>query len=145
MTTPLETAAATEASAEAVAPEGIRWGRVIVGGLLDRDPADDPGGLFYGLGRMEDLNTWILPSTALAAVLAGAWTARGTAQPVLNGGLAGVAALVIYGVLVGITARCRAGPGRFQPGLVDHLPRRARPQGARRRRRRLAGRHAGGR
>ena len=82
---------------------GIRWGRAIVGGLLLELLLSGFAGLLYGLDRLEDLNTYILPATLLAAVLAGAWTARGTARPVLNGALAGVAALALY-VLLAIVA-----------------------------------------
>ena len=51
-----------------------------------------------------------------AATLCGAWAARGTGRPVLNGTLAGVAALTLY-VLVAV-AGLLAAPGQADLGAA---------------------------
>jgi len=89
MTTPTETAA----------PEGIRWGRVIVGGLLVEVVLGVITGLAYGLDRLDELYQWVMLATVVSALLAGAWTGRGVSRPVLHGALAGVAAILLYAVI----------------------------------------------
>jgi predicted alpha/beta-hydrolase family hydrolase len=61
---------------------------------------------FFATGRPEVVSTVIVPATLVVAVLCGAWTARGTAAPLLNGTLAGIAAFVVYVTiaLVGLLA-----------------------------------------
>ena len=55
---------------------GIRWGRALLGGLLMELILFGISGLFYGLGRAEELPRFVLPATAVAAVVAGLWVAR---------------------------------------------------------------------
>ena len=91
---------------EAELGDGIRWGRVIVGGLIIELVLAVITGLFYGLDRVEDLARWVIPATIVAGLLGGAWTGRGVSRPVLHGALAGVAAIVLYVILavVGLMA-----------------------------------------
>ena len=75
---------------------GIRWWRVAGGGLLIELLLVAVAVPFFATGRPEMLSIVIVPATAVAAALCGAWAGRGTARPVLNGTLAGVAALALY-------------------------------------------------
>lgn len=79
---------------------GIRWWRVIGGGLLIELVLTAASVPFFATGRPEMVSLVIVPATLVAAVPCGAWAARGTAQPILNGTLAGVAALALYLLLV---------------------------------------------
>ena len=78
---------------------GIRWGRVIVGAIIIELVLGAVSGLFYGLDRLDDLASWVVPATVLAALLGGAWAGRGTGRPVLHGALAGVISVLIYAVI----------------------------------------------
>ena len=89
---------------EAAAPVRIRWGRALLGGLLMELILFAITGLFYGLGRIVDLPRFVLPATAIAAILAGMWVARRVERPVLHGALAGIAAILLYVVLAVIGA-----------------------------------------
>jgi hypothetical protein len=75
---------------------GIRWGRVILGGLLIELMLIAVAVPFFAAERPEMVSIVIVPATLAAAALFGAWAARGSSQPVLNGTLAGVAALALY-------------------------------------------------
>jgi hypothetical protein len=75
---------------------GIRWWRVLGGGLLIELLLVAVAVPFFATGRAEVLSIVIVPATLLVAIPCGAWTARGTAAPLLNGMLAGVAAIAIY-------------------------------------------------
>jgi hypothetical protein len=75
---------------------GIRWWRVIGGGLLIEVVLIAVAVPFFAAGRPEILSLVIVPATLVASALCGAWVARGTAAPLLNGTLAGVAAFTIY-------------------------------------------------
>ena len=79
---------------------GIRWWRVLAGGFLIELLLIVVSVPFFATGREADLPTVIPPATLIVAALFGAWTARGTAQPVLNGTLAGVASFAIYLILL---------------------------------------------
>ena len=79
---------------------GIRWGRALVGGLLIELILFGISGLFYGLGRAEELPRFVLPATAVAAIVAGLWVARRVERAVLHGALAGFAAILLYFVIV---------------------------------------------
>jgi hypothetical protein len=85
---------------------GIRWGRVILGGLLIELLLIVVAVPFFAAGRPEIVSLVIVPATAVVAALCGAWVARGASRPVLNGTLAGVAALALYGLIavVGVLA-----------------------------------------
>src|SRR5687768_5620432 len=63
-------------------------------------------GLFYVLGRAEELPRFVLPATAVAAFVAGLWVARRVERAVLHGALAGLAAILLYFVIavVGVLA-----------------------------------------
>jgi hypothetical protein len=80
---------------------GIRWGRALVGGLLIELLLIVVAVPFFATGRPEMVSIVIVPATAVVAALCGAWAARGTHRPVLNGTLAGAAALGLY-VLVAV-------------------------------------------
>ena len=75
---------------------GIRWWRVIGGGLLIELALVVVAVPFFAMGRADALSMLIVPATLVVAALAGAWTARGTALPLYNGALAGVAAFALY-------------------------------------------------
>jgi hypothetical protein len=75
---------------------GIRWGRVVVAGLLIEVVLMAVAVPFFAAGQPETVSAIIVPATLVAAALCGAWAARGTARPVLNGTLAGVAAFTVY-------------------------------------------------
>ena len=79
---------------------GIRWGRVILGGFLIELVLTIVSVPFFATGREADLMIVVPPATLVVAALFGAWTARRTARPVLNGTLAGVAAFAIYLLLI---------------------------------------------
>jgi hypothetical protein len=78
---------------------GIRWGRALVGGLLIELVLMVVSVPFVAMGRAEELPTYVLPATVVAAVLAGLWVARRVERPVLHGALAGLAAILLYLVL----------------------------------------------
>lgn len=78
---------------------GIRWWRVLAGGLLIELVLLAVAVPFFAAGQPETVSVVIAPATLFAAALCGAWTARGTGQPVLNGTLAGVAALALYAII----------------------------------------------
>jgi hypothetical protein len=78
---------------------GIRWWRVIGGGLLIELVLMAVAVPFFAAGRPEIVSMVIVPATLLAAAVCGAWAARGTGKPVLNGTLAGVAAIAIYALM----------------------------------------------
>jgi hypothetical protein len=78
---------------------GIRWWRVIGGGLLIELALVIVAVPFFASGRPDVVSMVIVPATLIVAALAGAWAARGTALPLYNGALAGVAAFVLYGAI----------------------------------------------
>jgi len=75
---------------------GIRWWRVIGGGLLLEFVLVLVAMLFVMIGRMADLQMVIPPVTLVAALLIGIWVARNAARPVLNAALAGGIAIPLY-------------------------------------------------
>lgn len=79
---------------------GIRWWRVLAGGFLIELVLAIVSVPFFATGREADLMIVVPPATLIVATLFGAWTARRTARPVLNGTLAGVAAFAIYLILI---------------------------------------------
>ena len=85
---------------------GIRWWRVLGGGLLIELALIVVAVPFFATGRPEVVAAVIVPATFVVAVLVGAWVARGTAAPLLNGTLAGIAAFALYGAiaLIGMLA-----------------------------------------
>lgn len=85
---------------------GIRWWRVLGGGFLIELLLMAVAVPFFATSRAEVLSLVIVPATLLVAIPCGAWVARGTAAPQLNGALAGVAAIALYVViaLVGLLA-----------------------------------------
>lgn len=85
---------------------GIRWGRVLVGGLLIELALVAVAVPFFAMGRADMVSLVIVPATLVVATLCGAWAARGTASPGPNGMLVGVAAIVLYGLmaLIGMLA-----------------------------------------
>jgi len=83
---------------------GIRWGRALAGGFLIELVLMVMTVPFVALGRAEILPNFVLPATAVAAVLVGMWVARRVERPVLHGALAGLAAILLYVLLaVGAT------------------------------------------
>ncbi|HEU4651014.1 MAG TPA: hypothetical protein VFS49_06330 [Croceibacterium sp.] len=78
---------------------GIRWWRVLGGGFLIELLLMAVAVPFFATGRAEALSIVIVPATLLVAIPCGAWAARGTATPVLNGALAGAAAIALYCVI----------------------------------------------
>jgi hypothetical protein len=78
----------------------IRWWRVLAGGFLIELVLTIVGVPFFASGREADLMIVVPPATLVVAALFGAWTARGTSRPLMNGLLAGVAAFAIYLVLL---------------------------------------------
>ena len=78
---------------------GIRWGRALVGGLLIELALMIVSVPFVAMNSADELPTYVLPATVVAAVLAGLWVARRVERPVLHGALAGVAAILLYLVL----------------------------------------------
>jgi hypothetical protein len=90
--------------ADTAAPARIRWGRTLLGGLFIELALFVVSGVFYGLGRIEELPNVVLPATAVAALLAGMWVARGVERPVLHGALAGLAAILLYLVIAAVAA-----------------------------------------
>jgi hypothetical protein len=85
---------------------GIRWWRVLGGGLMIELALIVIAVPFFATGRADTVSVVIVPATLVVAALCGAWAARGTAAPLLNGTLAGVAAFAFYGAiaLVGMLA-----------------------------------------
>ena len=79
---------------------GIRWWRVIGGGLLIELGLMVVSAMFYGMGRMDDLLVIVPPLTLPIAFLAGWWVARPAARPVLNAALAGAIAIPLYVAIV---------------------------------------------
>ncbi len=80
-------------------PAGIRWGRALVGALLLELLLAVVSVPFVALGQDSLLVDIVLPAAAVAAVLAGMWTARRAASAVLNGAMVGVIAIALYVVL----------------------------------------------
>jgi hypothetical protein len=81
---------------------GIRWGRALVGGLLIELLLVAVAVPFFAAGQPEIVSIVIVPATLVAAALGGAWAARGTSRPVLNGTLAGAAALALYVLMAAV-------------------------------------------
>jgi len=79
---------------------GIRWWRVIGGGLLIEVGLMVVSVAFYALGRMDDLVTVVPPLTLPIAFLTGWWVARPVERPVLNAALAGAIAIPLYVAIV---------------------------------------------
>jgi hypothetical protein len=77
----------------------IRWGRVLGGGLLIELALMVVAVPFFAMGQPETVSLVIVPATLIVATLCGAWVARRTAAPLLNGTLAGIAAFVVYVVI----------------------------------------------
>lgn len=75
---------------------GIRWWRVLGGGLLIELALIVVAVPFFATGHPAALSMLIVPATLVVAALAGAWAARGTASPAIHGTLAGIAAVVLY-------------------------------------------------
>ena len=75
---------------------GIRWWRVLGGGLLIELALIVVAVPFFATGRPEVVAAVIVPATLVVAMLVGAWVARGTVATLLNGTLAGIAALALY-------------------------------------------------
>jgi hypothetical protein len=75
---------------------GIRWWRVLGGGLLIELALVVVAVPFFATGQADAVAMVIVPATLLVAAFGGAWAARGAAAPLLNGTLAGFAAIVIY-------------------------------------------------
>lgn len=74
----------------------IRWWRVLGGGLLIELVLVVVAVPFFATGRPEAVAMVIVPATLVVAALGGAWAARRSANPLLNGTLAGLAAIAIY-------------------------------------------------
>ena len=87
--------------------DGIRWGRVLVGGLLIELLLLAVAVPFFATGQFDVVSAIIVPATLVAAALCGAWAARGTARPVLHGTLAGAAAFALY-VLIAVVGMLAA-------------------------------------
>jgi hypothetical protein len=79
---------------------GIRWWRVIGGGLLIELALMVVSVASYAIGRMDVLPVVVPPLTLPIAFVAGWWAARPTARPVLNAALAGAIAIPLYLALV---------------------------------------------
>ena len=80
----------------------IRWGRALAGGFLIELVLTVISVPFFATGREADLQMLVPPATLVVAALFGAWTARKAAgRYVLHGALAGVAAFLIYLLLIG--------------------------------------------
>jgi hypothetical protein len=79
---------------------GIRWWRVIGGGLLIELGLMLVSVAFYAMGRMDDLTVVVPPLTLPIAFGCGWWTAKGTAKPILNAALAGGIAIPLYVAIV---------------------------------------------
>ena len=90
-------------SAEVAAPGRIHWGRALVGGFLIELVLALITVPFVALGRTEVLPDFVLPATAIAAVLAGSWVARRVERPVLHGALTGLAAILLY-ILIAVVS-----------------------------------------
>jgi len=96
---------------------GIRWGRVVLGGLLIELVLMVISVPFIAMGRPEDLPRIVVPATAVAAVVAGIWVARAVSRPVLHGALAGAAAVVLYAMLAVGAALAAPGQADFATAL----------------------------
>ena len=81
---------------------GIRWWRVLGGGLLIELALVVVAVPFFATGRPEAVAMVIVPATLLVAALGGAWAARDTAAPLLHGTLAGLAAITVYVALAAV-------------------------------------------
>jgi hypothetical protein len=75
---------------------GTRWWRVLGGGLLIELALVVVAVPFFATGQAGALSMVIVPATLVVAALGGAWTARGTAPPLVHGSLAGLAAVALY-------------------------------------------------
>jgi hypothetical protein len=84
----------------------VRWWRVLGGGLLIEFALIVVAVPFFAAGRPDMVSVVIVPATLVVAALCGAWAARGTAAPLLNGTLAGVVAFGLYAAiaLLGVLA-----------------------------------------
>ena len=96
---------------------GVRWGRVIVGGLLIELGLAVITVPFFASGRPEAVAMVIVPATLLVAALGGAWAARGTAAPFLHGTLAGLAALGFYVAMALVGMLAAPGQADFATAL----------------------------
>jgi hypothetical protein len=94
-------------SLDAAPPARIRWGRVLFGGFLIELVLALITVPFFALGRTEVLPNFVLPATAIAAVVAGMWVARRVERPILHGALTGLAAILLY-VLIAVVATLAA-------------------------------------
>jgi len=81
---------------------GIRWWRVIGGGLLIELALMVVSVTAYALGRMDDLPVVVPPLTLPVAFLAGVWVSRAAARPILNAALAGAIAIPLYLAIVAV-------------------------------------------
>ena len=106
----------TRLSEPAPPRSGIRWWRALAGGLLIELVLIAVAVPLFAVGQPETVSIVIVPATLVAAALCGGWAARGTGKPVLNGTLAGVAALTLYAIVavVGLLAA----PGQADLGAA---------------------------
>jgi hypothetical protein len=79
---------------------GIRWWRVIGGGLLIEAALTVVSVPFVAMGRAADLQVIVPPLTLPVAFFTGVWVARRAASPVLNAALAGAIAIPLYVAIV---------------------------------------------
>jgi len=79
---------------------GIRWWRVIGGGLLIELALMVVSVPLVGMGRAEELQLIVPPLTLPVAFLTGLWVALRAVRPVLNAALAGAIAIPVYGAIV---------------------------------------------
>ncbi len=79
---------------------GIRWWRVIGGGLLIELGLMIISMAAYAMERMDDLQIVVPPLTLPIAFAAGWWVARPVTRPVLNAALAGAIAIPLYVAIV---------------------------------------------
>jgi hypothetical protein len=80
--------------------EGLRWWRILAGGLLIELGLMVVSVASYAMGRMDDLEAVVPPLTLPIAFLAGWWVARRAARPIVNAALAGAIAIPLYVALV---------------------------------------------
>jgi hypothetical protein len=79
---------------------GIRWWRVLGGGVLIEIALMIASLAAYAMGRMDDLQAVVPLLTIPISFLAGWWVARRAARPVANAALAGAIAIPLYLALV---------------------------------------------
>jgi len=85
------------------APEllpGIRWWRVIGGGLLIEVALMLVAAPLGAMGLLKALQYVVPPATLVIALLVGLWVARRAARPVLNAAIAGAIAIPLYLAIV---------------------------------------------